>query len=222
MRRKTILALFAACFAALTAGTAYADSAEVERCVRTKVRAAASQGQGVDLTAVRALCRQIEGDGARIQGSDVLSPGNGAEITLLEDRCRAYARDAVEQANYGAQNCGYSGPRYTLYESDHRDWCKGVPAELSGSEQQARRREVDACKFCQMYKDKAVEQFNRKGRCLSPVSGPEWTELPAAAHFNWCLIQEPGREARANPDAFNVTAKRNAGLDACMQAPVLR
>jgi hypothetical protein len=73
-----------------------------------------------------------------------------------------------------------------------------------------------------MYTDKAVEQFNRKGRCLSAVSGPQWTDLPAQGHFDWCLIREPGQEARANAEAFGVAAKRNADLDACMQAPVLR
>lgn len=202
--------------------SAYADSADVERCVRTKVRAAGSQGQGVDLTAIRSMCRQIHGEDVQVQGADVLRPGNGADLTLLEDACNDYAKDAVEKAAYGTQMCGYSGPRYTLSTSDHRNWCKSVPRQSADSERLARAREVEACKFCQMYKDKTIEQFNRKQRCVSGVSGPHWGENPIWVHFNWCLIREPGRDARANAEAFNVTAKRNADLDACMQAPVLR
>jgi hypothetical protein len=220
--RTLILAFATAALALANAATAPAGSADVERCVRTKVRAAAGQGQGVDLTGIRALCRQIHGDDVQVQGTDTIRPGNGADLTLLEDACIAYAKDAVEKAAYGTQMCGYSGPRYTTSEADHRNWCKGVPREVAESERNARTAEVSACRNCQMYKDRTVEQFNRKQQCLSSVSGPLWVENPVWVHFNWCLIREPGKDARMNLEAYGVAQQRNYDLDTCMRAPVLR
>lgn len=222
--RVSVLSVFLTIAALAAYGPAQADTPEYVECVRTKVRDAASAGQGVDLTAIRALCRHIYGDGVEIKQPDTLSGGanNRGTSGQAVDGCQDYAADAAEKAAFAVQNCGLSGPRYAPYEDDHRNWCKTARADWVDSERKARNEEIEACKLCRMYVERTEIQFGKRRMCLSSVGGPLWTPNPADVHFNFCMVRESGKNIRVNQEVFSMSGQRDVDLNACMQAPVMR
>jgi hypothetical protein len=202
---------------------AYADEQGYVRCAREKVRDANAQGAPVNLRAIRAVCRQIHGEDVEYKPPGRITGGaNNEGSGRVSAFCEDYAKEAAAQADFGVRNCGFEGARYTQSEANHLGWCRSVPSGYADAERQARAQEIEACKFCRVYLDKTLGQFEQKQRCLVPVGGPLWKSNPSYVHFNWCMEKPPGQNIRANPETFAATAQRDADLQACGQGPVLK
>lgn len=131
--------------------------------------------------------------------------------------CNAYAGAAVAQNQQNiAQNCGFTGGRWSSDFNGHFNWCKGANMAALTGEDRARQAMLQQCaakpaqdqQACQAYAQEAVaQQKGNKSRSCG-LKGAGWSEN-YATHFNWCL--------KANQGARNAAQNaRNQQLAGCV------
>lgn len=71
----------------------------------------------------------------------------GLQCEILWPHCEAYATKAVEQAEKGIRDCGFSGPQWNPVKSEHFNWCAGLRGDqnLPNSETATRDQALLQC-----------------------------------------------------------------------------
>lgn len=119
-----------------------------------------------------------------------------------DDRCREYARDAVEQAERSdRERCGFSGPRWSNDRGPHFAWCMLFPRQAE-EETRARQADLRRCVAdrpgggdgkregkranCDTYAKIASVQAEANDKYKCGNRGGEWSEN-TRGHFEWCM-----------------------------------
>ena len=122
-----------------------------------------------------------------------------------QDRCRNYAREAVEQSDQNDRNrCGYTGPRWGNDRGAHFGWCMLFPRQAD-DESQARADDLRKCTAdrrgpgsgnregkranCDTYSSIAAVQANANDKYRCGNRGGAWNN-DKRAHFEWCMTNK--------------------------------
>jgi hypothetical protein len=123
-----------------------------------------------------------------------------------DERCREYARDAVEQAERNERNrCGYSGPRWSNDRTGHFAWCMLFPRQAE-DENRARADDLRKCggggdrrgggggregkrANCDTYSSIAAVQADANDKYKCGYRGGEWSN-DKRGHFQWCMTNK--------------------------------
>jgi hypothetical protein len=121
-----------------------------------------------------------------------------------EERCRDYARDAVDQAEQNDRNrCGYQGPRWNGDRTAHYAWCLLFPRQAE-DENRARAEDLRRCTNdrrggggnregkranCDTYSRIAEVQAEANDKYNCGYRGGEWS-TSKRSHFEWCMTNK--------------------------------
>ncbi|GEM_PF-1416862 len=148
--------------------------------------------------------------------------------------CDAYAGAAIAQNGQNlAQNCGFTGGRWSNAFRAHADWCAAPGTTMADlvREDRSRQEALAQCasrairhqRACQAYARQAVADRAAAAGARCGVSGGRWSS-DYARHFEWCLTASTSTRdgetaARRNQLAGCLAARRAAAdqarRDAC-------
>ena len=130
-----------------------------------------------------------------------------ANAQSREERCRNYARDAVDAADQNDRNrCGYTGPRWNADRGPHFAWCMLVGPRNTEGEAQARSDDIRRCLAdrrpgpgggnregkranCDTYSSIAAVQADANDKYKCGGRGGTWNS-DKRAHFQWCMTNK--------------------------------